>query len=91
MYQYGSTPLPMKDYALSELGYLSCFDADPEVRRPLVSALAVAPMGYDSRNGCVPVDLHFEENVRAIAPNVGGTMNSRAMFLSVARTPAHKC
>jgi hypothetical protein len=45
MYQYGSTPLPMKDYALPELGYLSCFDADPEVRRPFVSARAVFPEG----------------------------------------------
>jgi hypothetical protein len=76
-----STPMRREDYAIPEFGYLSFFDADPEVRRPLVSTRAVVPTGHDSRNGCVPVSLAFEGNGRTIAPHVRVTVNSRVVFL----------
>jgi hypothetical protein len=40
--------------------------------------------------GVPPVCSPFMGNGRAIAPNVRGTVNGRAMCLSVARTPALK-
>jgi hypothetical protein len=88
----------MKNSALPEFGCSSCFVADPEVRRPLVSARAVVPEGsycpqwvcfrLFARNGCVLGCLPFVGNVRAIMFNERGTVNDGVMFLSVARTPA---